>query len=296
MNYALLQRKIDTGIGKAALRLGQPFSAYRLGAASSGEFPAGWTQLGTLIPIYRERVPEPKLEVAIPKSAVYYNIFADMSPYNLGDVFLCTDPPFVPGVSYGENATILPDTFEINGLALAWHMPARIPIGVRLTHLARVYRPATSPKALTDGSGYWASAHDNDAPLVLKNGVYSFGAAGSGRGSLVPAGFATAYRPSGPYPFGPPVPGMIRPTHWYVYLPPLPGYTGREGDAIITVDDARYVVVDPYRQESGLVGQQMLVDRTASQEEPPADVLTTPDGRELATPRDGFVLGTGPAE
>ncbi len=374
MNYARVQQLVDRGLGKAALRLGQPFSVFRVTDASTGDFPNDWTLLGENIPVYRERVSEPKLEVGIAKATLFYNVFGDMSPYNLGDVFLCTDPPFDPGVSYGENATILPDTLEINALSLAWHMPARIPTGARLSHQVRIYRPATGPKTLADGSKYWVSTHDNDQPLRLTGGEFAFGAPGataaaiiggmvttddtvgltltnasvpafphtvthtvvigdtpttiatalaalivadaifraanvtvaslgpvvtvsqggivapatvlsaalsmgasetvtltpangrlSSLGSIVPAGFVAAYRPSGPYPFGPPVPGMIRPTHWYVYLPPLPGYESREGDAICTIDDARYVVVDPYRQESGLVGQQMLVDRTTAQ-------------------------------
>lgn len=264
-NYARIQSKIDHGLGKAARRLGEPFDVYRVIGSSSGSFPSAWHKVSAGIPVYRERVADPKLESAIRQAALFYNVFGDMSLYNLGDVFLCVDPPFVPGVSYGENATILPNTLEINALALCWHMPARIPTGARLSHEVTIYRPATGPKTLGDGSQYWESTRVNDKPLILTSGSFSFGGAGAGGASTVPAGFAAAYRPSGPYPFGPPVPGAIRPTHWYVYLPPLPGYEAREGDAIITVDDARYVVVDPYRQESGIVGQQLLVDRTTSQ-------------------------------
>lgn len=265
MRYALIQKKIDHGIGIAGKHLGQPFSAYRVVSDSAGDFPDAWRLLTQNLALYRERVPEPKLETGLNKGAIWYNIYADMSPYNLGDVFVCTDPPFSPGVSYGANATILPGTLEINALSLAWHMPARVPTGARLDHLVRIYRPAGEPATLSDGSKYWKSTLDNDQPLILWGGEFTFGQPGSNLGSVVPCGFVAAYRPSGAFPFGPPVPGMIRPTHWYGYLPPLPGYEPREGDAVITIDDARYLVVDPYRQEAGVVGSQLLLDRQISQ-------------------------------
>lgn len=265
MNYAGIQLRVDRGLGKAGKHLGQPFTALRADGQSNGDFPDGWTTLARNVPIYRERVAEPRLETAIAKGAIWYNIFGNMIPYNLGDVFLCTDPPYQPGLYYGENATILPETLEMNALSLAWHMPARIPTGARLDHRVRIYRPSGTPATLDDGSRYWRSTLDNDVPLRLSWGEFSFRGPGTDKASLVPAGFAAAYRPSGAFPFGPPVPGMIRPTHWYVYLPPLPGYEAREGDAIVTVDDARYLVVEPYRQEAGVVGHQLLCDRQIAQ-------------------------------
>jgi hypothetical protein len=58
---------------------------------------------------------------------------------------------------------------------------------------------------------------------------------------------------------------MLPVPRYYVYLPPLPGYTAAEGDAIITEDDARYAVIAPYRQETGVVGHQLMVQRYISQ-------------------------------
>jgi hypothetical protein len=261
MNYALIQLKVDRGLSHAGKHLGEPFSCYRVEDTCNGDWPGGWTLLDTKYPIYRERVPEPKLETALSKGALWYNIYGSMIPFNLGDVFLCTDPPYSPGLSYGAEATILPNTPEINAFALAWHMPARIPTGARLSHQVRIYRSSVKPKQLTDGSYYWDSTLENDQPLILQAGQFTFGTPGSTEASIVPAGFMGAYRPSGSLPFGPPPPGMIRPTHWYVYVPPLPGYEPLEGDALVTVTDDRYVVVEPYHQEAGVVGSQLLVDR-----------------------------------
>lgn len=265
MNYARIQAKIDHGLGIAGRHLGQPFSVYRPNSPASGDFPGGWSTIATNAHIYRERISETKIELAIPRAALCYHIFGDTSPYLLGDVMLCTDPAYEPGISYGAGATTLPGTQDINAIMFAWHMPAFIPVGMRLDHLVRIYRPSGSPATLNDGSKYWESTLDNDLPLKLAAGAFSFGTAGAGGANIVPAGFASAYRPSGAMPFGPPPPGMIRPTHWYVTLPPLPGYEPTEGDAIVTIDDARYVVVDPYRQEAGVVGSPLLCDRQISQ-------------------------------
>ena len=58
---------------------------------------------------------------------------------------------------------------------------------------------------------------------------------------------------------------MQKEMHWFFYLPPLPGYLPREGDAIIDMDGARYLVENPYEQLSGAVGNQMIVDRQIAQ-------------------------------
>jgi hypothetical protein len=262
---AFVQGKIDYGRGIAAQKLGQPYNAYRVGPTSSGDFPGGWQLLTAGTQIFRRRLNEvAKLDVGMKETALFLEIIADMGPYLLGDCFVQVDAPLVPGVSYGAGATSLPGTPEFNGFTLAWHQPVMKNVGARLDRRVMIFRPATGPKVLADGSDYWASTHDNDSPLILANGQYSFGAPGSGEGSMIPAGISSQHRQSDRI-FGPGVPGMPKPVKWFFYVPPLPGYLPAEGDAIIDENGARYVVVSPYEQEAGVVGNQLVCDRKIAQ-------------------------------
>lgn len=187
-------------------------------------------------------------------------------PYVLGDVFLQTDPPYNPGVSYGAGATSVPGTLEFNAFGLAWHPPVGEPVGARLDRRMGIYRPSLSPALNNDdGSTYWKSTKDNDTPLVLTNGNYDWGGPG-GTASFVPGGLASTLRVTGDLLFQPKVPGMTDAVRYFVYLPPLPGYTPSEGDAIITEDGARYEVVHPYAQSAGVSGSQLVVKRMISQD------------------------------
>lgn len=265
VNYAQIQRHIDRGRQHAARALGPPHDAYRLVPTSAGDFPTGWSKISTRVPLFKRRFQaEAKIDTGIRNTSLWYEIVADMGPYLLGDVFVLVDPPVQPGVSYGAGATSVPGTVELNACALAWHAPVSKSIGGRVDRLAGIYRPASQPAALADTTPYWKSTHDNDLPLVLASGVYQFGAAGSGQASLLPVGISAAHR-RGESLFAPSVPGMVKPTHWFFYIPPLPGYLPREGDALVTLDDARYVVVSPYEQLTGVVGYQVLCDRKISQ-------------------------------
>jgi hypothetical protein len=262
MPYGQLQFRIDRRLGQIGQNIGQPFNVYRVGSTNSGDFPNNWTLVGS-VNAYRYRVPSSKLEVGVEKADLLYNIFLNAGNYYLGDTFICTDPALVPGQSYGPEATILPSTLQINAFTLAWHMPVRIPVAARIDRRCRVYRPALTPSVLSDGSFYFKETNDNDQPLVLNSGVFSFGAAGSGVGSWVPLGMQSVTRRSD-YAFEK-EPGIVRSIAWHAYLPPLPGYEPSEGDALITEDGARYVILGSFNQEAGLVGNQMVVDRKISQ-------------------------------
>ncbi len=187
-----------------------------------------------------------------------------MEPFVVGDVFLLIDPDYVPGVSYGAGATSIPGTIEITAMCLAYHPPVAKAIGGGCDRLVRIYRPSTAPATQGDGSGAWKPTLDNDLPLKLLAGGYSFGAAGSGAASLVPAGVSSAHR-RGDAIFGPGVPGMPKPASWFLYVPPLPGYLPREGDAIVDQNGVRYVVLSPYEQLTGCTGFQLLCDRKIAQ-------------------------------
>ena len=123
--YATIQAKIDKGLGIAGSHLGPPYNAFRLEATSAGDFPGGWTLVQPNLPLYKERVALTNLDVTLKDTiAVFYNIFASMKNFFLGDVFVLNDPAFTPGISYGAGATSIPGTIEFQGIALAAHFPA----------------------------------------------------------------------------------------------------------------------------------------------------------------------------
>lgn len=266
-NYASIQERIDYGKGRAAEHIGYPYAAFRLGPRSTGDYPSAWTKVADGFNVYERRLKsERSVDVGIANAALFYDVVANMSPFLLGDVFANQDGPYMPGIAYGEGAISVAG-FQFNAFGLAWHPAMGKAVGGRLDRRARIYRPAVTPDRLkTDNSDYWRSTHDGDQPLVLVDGQYALGARGA-VASFVPIGITSAYRPYGQKPFeitGSP-PGMVRPTHWFAYLPPLPGYSAREGDALITEDGARYVVVQPYYQTAGVVGSQLMLDRTSAE-------------------------------
>jgi hypothetical protein len=268
---AQFARLIDKQLGVVGNRLGQPFSVYRINPASNGDFPGGWQLVSSRAHAHRNRVRSQDAEVAMTSErTLWYEIVADMSPFWLGDVFIATDPPYFPGIAYGDRATNVPGTVELNGFALAWHAPMRPPLAGRIDHRCRIYRPALTPQTVSDGSPLtpsqqWRTTHEFDTPLLLANGVYSFGAPAGGFGSLVPCGFGTSDRQTRGEDMAPDPPGMLPVPRYYIFLPPLPGYTPSEGDALITEDDARYTVIAPYSQATGVVGSQLMVQRYISQ-------------------------------
>jgi len=260
MTASQFQHLIDKQLGGVGRALGQQFTAWRITPASTGDFPTNWTRVSTQFRAHRNRVRSQDAEVSMTSErTVWYEIIGDVSAFWLGDVFLQTDSPFFPGVAYGDRATNLPGTIELNGFSLAWHAPMRAPLAGRIDRRVGIYRPQLTPI-----NGQWRSQRDSDTPLVLSNGTYSFGPSG-GVASWVPAGFGTSDRQTRGEDMSPDPPGMIPTPRYYAYLPPLPGYTAAEGDALITEDDARYVVIAPYRQETGVVGSQLMTQRYISQ-------------------------------
>lgn len=271
VNYAQIQARIDRGKGKAAAKLGQPYTVFRCGPTTTGDYPNAWQTVATDFPVFRRRLKsEREIETAIANAALFYDIVGDMTRFVLGDVFFQTDPPYQPGVSYGMGATkfdIEPDDTsedQFNGFGLAWHPPVRKAVGGRLDRAVRIYRATNAPTTQRDASQYWQTTHPGDRAFIMQNGELTLAPAGT-PGSLIPAGFTSAYRPYGPLPFKPSPPAMPRPSHSFIYLPPLQGYQPREGDAIITPDDQRYVVVQPFYQIAGVAGSQLICDRTGSQ-------------------------------
>lgn len=264
------QLLIDQSLGAFASRLGQSYNVYRNTPGSSGDFPSGWTLISSEFRASTNRVRSSDAEVSMTSErTVWYEIIADISPFWLGDVCVGNDAPYFPGISYGDRATSLPGTPDLNAFAIAWHQPLRPPLGARIDRRVGIYRPALVPQTYSDGSPLtpsqqWRSTREFDTPLQLLNGVFSWGPPG-GTASLVPCGFGTSDRQTRGEDMAPDPPGMVPSPRYYAYLPPLPGYQSSEGDAIITEDDARYVVISPFRQETGVVGSQLMIQRYISQ-------------------------------
>lgn len=260
LSGAIFQGYVDQMLGVFGRTFGAPFYVYRLLSTSTGDFPGGWTLLTTRALVHKNRVRANDVDVAMTSErTLWYQIAGDMSQYLLGDVFVQHDGNFFPMVAYGQNATIVPNTLDLNAFALAWHAMAQPPLGARIDRRVGIYRPLLVPS-----NSQWRSTHELDTPLVLTNGTYSFGSAG-GSASWVPCGFGTSDRQTRGEDMPPDPPGMLPVPRYYAYLPPLPGYIPAEGDAIITEDDARYVCIAPYHQGAGTVGSQLMMQRYIAQ-------------------------------
>ena len=245
--------------------MGAPFTAVRCDDNATGDFPDGWTKVAQNVAIKRTRVRDQKLETNLLSGAtLWYDLVADMSPFLLGDVFVSTDAAFVTGVSYGQGATILAGTYELNALALAWHPPVAKPVGARIDRRCRVYRSIARAQneTDTDTTPDWSVSESATSPLILCDGTFGWGQV-SDSGSFVPMGLGSTERPSRAPEFGPQqLPTTTPISRYFAYLPPLPGYVPLEGDEIEAEDGTRFVVTQPYFQQSGVVGSQLTIDRT----------------------------------
>lgn len=264
MSGAAYQAVVDRALGAIGRQLGKPYQVYRVESNSAGDFPAGWSLISTSTPVMRNRVSSNHLETSLlSERSLWYELAGDISPFILGDVFISADTAYSPGIGYGSGATILPGTTEIDAFALAWHAPMQDPIGARIDRRVGIYRPSLAPRIMSDGSRRWSTTHEQDTPLVLTGGTYAWGAPGA-KASWVPCGLGSNDRQVRDGGFGTDKIGIVPASRYFAYLPPLPGYAPVEGDALITEHDARYVVLSPYVQQSGVVGAQMMIERMVS--------------------------------
>lgn len=269
VNFARIQHKIDKGLGIAARHLGPPYSAYRISTTSSGDYPSGWQQVGAGIPVFLRRTTDSEIQNALLASGtLWFDVIGNMEPFLLGDVFSLTDAPYSPGVAYGVGATSVPNVGRFTGFMLAWHNPVDEPVGARLDVRVQVYRMQGPPDQLTDSSSVWRNSAYASQPLCLINGSYQFVDPYSGRqASFVPAGVASTDRPPRGHLFPPAsTPGDQQIPRYFLFLPPLPGYTPSEGDRLIQESGQRYVVTNPYYQLTGVVGMQLGVERHISED------------------------------
>ena len=268
VNYARIQHKIDKGLGIAGRHLGPSYTGYRVAAASSGDFPSGWSSVGSGPVMLRRQTDSTIQSALLASGTMWFDVVGNMEPFYVGDVFQLSDGTYSPGQSYGVHATSVPGTPQFSGFTLAWHAPVDEPIGARVDRRVQIYRPMGAPDtSLTDLGGTWRNTTFAASPLVLRSGVFSFADAYSGiQASFVPGGVASTDRPPRGHLFSPPsMPSDLQVPRYFMYIPPLPGYIPSEGDRIVEESGARYVVTNPYHQEAGVVGNQLGVERRISE-------------------------------
>jgi hypothetical protein len=257
VNYVLVQRHLDYGRGKAGSILGAPASLYRvgLGLAAVNYLDALNLLRTNLHFSYSPIAKKQDLETPEHMGTMFYELGIDMTRQQLllGDVAVITDPVYGVGSTIVEGATT-----DMSAVALCGHMPGKTVIGARIDRLAWVYRPGAP-----DATGYWDERPEVATPVILTNGVYSFGSVHA-TPTLVPVGLMTHSRVFG-HEFKD-APGSTGFTHYFCYIPPLPGIKLREGDYILTdgpsfATGSRYVVIGPWEQEEAVVGYQLIMER-----------------------------------
>lgn len=266
-NYGGIQHKIDRGLGIASQKLGVPHSAYRIEANSSGDFPNNWTLFKTSVLILKRKETDRWLESALQATGTFWmSLVFDAEPYLVGDVFVQTDPAYVPGKSYGPGATlVLGQTLQFEGAALAWHPAVHKPIGARIDRRGQIFRPASGVSTMSDGTTRWNMTENDALPLQLVNGSFVWGTAGTAA-SYVPMGMGSTDRPPRGQNFPPATPGVTPVVRWYAYVPYLLGYEPSEGDMLRLEDGSRYTVINPWSQEAGSMGMQLFLERLVSQD------------------------------
>lgn len=249
MSYAGIQRDIDFGRGEAANVLGQPYDVYRITATSNGDVIATANRIAQNVRVLRKarRVQPDAVESPAAMGTLFYQLVADFRNFQVGDVFVQMD------AAYGSGHTEVAGTEQFNGFVLASHAPIKQAVGARVTTLVQVKRQSAEP----DARQAWNTTNDATLPLVLANGSFSLGAA-TATASLIPAGMLPVFRPQGQRIDAP---GMPQQPLIAFYMPPLPGFQLLEGDRIIAQDGSRYVVLNPYGQDVGIVGYQMTLER-----------------------------------
>lgn len=260
-NYRGIMVHIDRGRGKAAQRLGQPYNVFRIQNNSAANYLDAANQIAVDFPVLRRVIRGGPDREAPEMGSLLFEIVADMSNFQTGDVFVQNDPFYGVGGTLPEFATP-----QFNAFVLGFHAPIRKSLGGRLDHLAYVYRQPSGP----DANGYWSADTLASSPVMLQNGVFSVGSPGQ-TPALIPVGLQASERFHGEMIDL--VPTATPTTRWMAFVPAMPGFLFREGDRIITQDEsggllatgARYVVVHPYEQEAGLVGSQLVLEREVAQ-------------------------------
>ena len=281
-----IQRLIDRGRGVAARKLGGPFNVYRLLGSTATDFIDPANLLIANYPVYHTQKGPGSFRGSyegINVGEPLFDIIGDMGPFLVGDVFVDSDAPYQPygnailadnpgwtadnpGTTadnaqsgYGAGATSVAfPTLEIYAFCLGFHGPIKKSIGARLDRLAQIYRLATG----TDTNGYWSGSKNASLPLMLSQGQFSLGTPGQ-TAAFIPIGLAA--RPRWKSELIKSIPTSTGELEYYAYVPPLPGFSFKEGDRIVLQDNSRYVVQLPWEQQVGFVCSQLAVQREVMQ-------------------------------
>lgn len=253
-----IQVAIEEGRDAVAEVLGSPFKVYRITDTSNGNLIADENLINEELFVFTKLGSgtdfKSSLETEKLPGIFWYVCSADFTDYLVGDVFILNEDVYGAGFSSVSFAT---DQF--NGFALAQHMVLKKALGGRLIREIKVFRLNDEP----DADKRWSQNRDNSLPLTLRDGQYVFGAKDEDA-DLIPVGLMATGRSYGDRSFEQ-VPSMARKSGWECYVPPLPGFSWREGDRIETFDGARFTVVVPYEQLTGTCGAQLFLEREVAQ-------------------------------
>lgn len=263
--YAQLTDIMDQVNGVGASINGQPYKVYRIKPQSVGDVVVQPNMVNPDARVWREAMDseaQRAFEGTKANEIYWFKLVGDFRCNFVGDIFVLNDPYFGVGrtqVNYKSaqnNNTEMPEP-QLNGFALAIHPVLKYAIGGRLDRYINICRPATSP----DATGYLDSTFNGADQLVLSNGTFKLMPKGA-QASYIPAGMMVLRRQRNTVM--PDTPDMPLKTLWSCYTIPLPGYSIVEGDIITDSDGARYRVISCWRQDVGVCGNQMILEREVS--------------------------------
>lgn len=256
-DYVDLQDYFETGRGKAAEIFGVPADVYRLGNTAGGNYLDDANKIDTATNLFFKGATAKELRADLetdPRLGTsWFVMIADFSLYQVGDIFVVQDPFFGAGHTAVSWATT-----EYRGFALAQHGEAKKSFAARLNTTIQISRLECDS---VDGT-YFASGTDQGQPLILADGAFMLGGIGDAP-TAIPVGLISTGRTYGDKTLSD-IPGDQHNSAWYCYVPPLNGFSFREGDQITAADGAIYRVLIPYHQDVGAVGSQLFLERQSA--------------------------------
>lgn len=248
---AHIDSKIQRGRGKAASKLGQTYTQYRLGS-TSGSITSG-TPIATNFPARIAKASKKAIENQS-FDLLVMEATCDNRTLEIGDLLVET--------GYGSD----------NGQYwVAQKRPTRETLWVRAESNCNITRPmptagaasqqpASGPE-LVDG---WAGVQkDTEQILTLQNGLYSFTSTAGATKAVIPAGLQPLNRIKDAR--DPDIPTALYREHFLVYLPLLPGAILNELDRISfsNMGDAYEIALMFTTEQTGLSGWILIVEKLA---------------------------------
>lgn len=268
MDYVTVQLAIDFGKGQAGWVLGVPVNPYRVQDNAATNYLDPLNLLTKPLRVAKRLIKASQLET-VDVHQLFFELLVDAGipsmgayHYEVGDVFMEQDAYYGQGAVETQFAE---DQFE--AFCLAYHGPPGHPVvAARLDRMATIYRVATNSTADVEGLYFNETVGAGaELPLVLNNGVFSFGANGQ-TPAQVPVGVTTYTRLFGDQFKD--IPGSVKTDNYFFYVPPLAGVELREGDRILIdgvnegqTSAGRYVVQMPWVQYAGISGYQLICQR-----------------------------------